>query len=430
MKAMELPSDQQEKNSTKNQQYTILPADVCAKIAAYKTEIEGPAIETIKMIQMSCPTGNNNALHRITATWNSLIPQSSPDGNYNLWEHQFRYQKNMVDAYTFSSVLHFDTITTHDYNEFIFDKVRREGEHPSIQFKAQFDGPNNDGGPEGGVVLVADSYFGRQDRKTRFYLFKLRGKGSTGQELPLPVYRGVLNRFKLPKDERARFKEQNLDFCALAPYKRGIIASHTSYYVPYLNVFEYTYDADESNRSAPNQSFTVKMLVSAQVPHRFARLAWIYGRTLLGLTQDKQLYVLAVDEHEGKTSIRLCPQKIDKKITNFCLARPYNHHIVFLCDDQNNIYTVNLKYRDRKRAIALKLIKLKGQKLSNGLERVDRMWAYEDRLALMDTVKMKVLLFTLNQQNWIVQKVNEVLQSRKIVRVFPWKEEPYDEYRV
>ncbi len=294
--------------------------------------------------------------------------------------------------------------------------MRREGKRPSIQFKAQFDGPNNDGGPHGGVVLVADSYFGRQDRKTRFYLFKLHGKGSTGQELPLPVYRGVLNRFKLPKDERdARFKDQNLDFCALAPYKRGIIASYTSYYVPYLNVFEYTYDPDESNRSAPNQSFTVKMLVSAQVSHRFARLAWIYGRTLLGLTQDKKLYVLALDAHEGKTTIRLCPQKIDKKITNFCLARPHNHHIVFLCDDQNNIYTVNLKHRNTKGALSLNLLTRNGHKLSHELERVDRMWAYEDRLALVDTVKMKVLLFTLNEQNWTGQNVNEVLQSQKVL---------------
>lgn len=428
MKAMELPRDQQDKNNTRNQQYTILPTDVCAKIAAYKSEIDGPAVETIKMIKMSCPTGNNNALHRISATWNSLIPQSSPDERHNWWDHQFRYQKNMVGAYTFSSVLHFDAITTHDYNEFIFDKVRREGGHPAIELKAQFDGPNNDGGPDGGVVLVADSYFGRYDRKTRFYLFKLRGKSSTGQELPLPVYRGVLKRFKFPKDHRP--KDQYLDFCALAPYKRGIIASHTSYYMPYLNVFEYEHDAHATNHAAPDQSFKIKMLASVCEGPRFIRLAWVYGRTLLGLAQDQQLYVVALDEHEGKTSIRFCRQKLGKKITNFCLARPHNHHIVFLCDDQNNIYTANLKHRDRKGAIAMNLLTNKGQKVSNGLERIDRMWAYEDRLALMDTLNMKVLLFTLNQKNWTGQNVNEVLQANKIVRVFPWMQEPYDEYHV
>jgi hypothetical protein len=441
MNAMELPHDQQDKNNTRNQQYTILPADVCAKIAAYKTEIDGPAIQTQKVISMSCPS-DWNILVRMSTTWNSLIPKSSPDRRYTMWEHQFRYHKNYAGGFNFRSVLHFDTITTGDFNTFIIDKQRREGEHQSIQFKAMFDGPNNDGGPGAGVVLFADSYFGERHRKTRFYLFKQHGIDSKdysdAQEMatsddsrPRRVYQGFPNRFKVPKDNQDyRSEGQYLDFCALAPYKRGIIASHSMYYVPYLHVFEYEHGADATNHAAPDQSFKVKMLASVREGPRFARLAWVYGRTLLGLTQDQQLYVVALDEHEGKTSIRFCRQKLGKKTTNFCLARPDNHHIVFLCDDQNNIYTANLKHRDRKGAIALNVLMCNGQKASNGLERVDRMWVYEEGLALMDTVSMKVLLFTLNQQNWNGPRVNTVLQAKKIVKVFPWMEEPYDEYHV
>lgn len=439
MHAMELPHDQQEKNKQKEQAYTILPADLCKKIGVYKSEIDGPAIEAAEMIKMSCPI--DNALHRMSATWNSLIPQSHPDGNCDLWEHQLTYRKNYARGFNFRSVLHFDTITTGDFTTFTIDKERREGEHPSIEFKAMFDGPNNDGGPGAGVVLIADSYFGKRDqsdRKTRFYLFKQHGtekKDSSGaqqavvfpgQQIARRAYDGFPNRFKVPRDDRDyRTKGQYLDFCALAPYKRGIIASHSVYYTPYLNVFEYEHAA---NHAAPDQAFEVKMLASVCGGPRFTRLAWVYGRTLLGLTKDQQLYVVALDEHEEKTSIRFCPQKTDKKITNFCVARPHNHHIVFLCDDQKNMYTANLKHRNRLGAISMNMLTHKGKPLSDGLERVDRIWAYEDRLALMDTVKMKVLLFALVQQSWTAQNVNEVLQKKPVL-VIPWKEPSYLIYR-
>lgn len=442
---MELPAAQQKKDNPVEPKYTILPKVLCEMIGVYKTEIEGPVIQSKKKLAMSCPD-DPNILKRMSLSWNSLIPKSSADGRCNLWEHQLLYHKNYVGAFKFNSSVQFDTISTGDFNQFIVDKVRREGEHPTIHFKAMFDGPNNDGGTATGVVLVADSYFGERDRKTCFYLFKQHGLSSRNysgvqEKVTSPdgsdrlVYRGFPNRFKLPKDDQDYYsKDRNLDCCALAPHKRGIIASHTTYYMTYLNVFEYEHTANTTDLGAPDQSFKVNMLAMHSGGPRFIKLAWIYGRTLLGLSwdphsKDQQLYVIALDEKEGKTSIRVCPQKIGKKITNFCLARPFNHHLVFLCDDQKNIYYANLKYRDRKGAISLKPLMHDGQKISAELERVDKMWAYEDRFALMDAENMKVLLFTLGQKDWTAQKVNEVLQAKKIVRVFPWKEEPYDEYR-
>lgn len=400
--------------------YTILPRDICALVAKYKT-----GYELFDLENREDATHSRNYYSeqlRMSATWNTatLIPDSL------LMEHQLWFSTRKF---------RFDNDTTHDCNEFQMDTSMGHKE------KIMFDGPNNDGGPGAGVVLIADSYFGKRDqsdRKTRFYLFKQHGtekKDSSGaqqavvfpgQQIARRAYDGFPNRFKVPRDDRDyRTKGQYLDFCALAPYKRGIIASRSVYYTPYLNVFEYEHAA---NHAAPDQAFEVKMLASVCGGPRFARLAWVYGRTLLGLTQDQQLYVVALDEHEGKTSIRFCPQKTDKKITNFCLARPHNHHIVFLCDDQKNMYTANLKHRNRLGAIAMNMLTHQGKPLSHGLERVDRMWVYEDRLALMDTAKMKVLLFALNQQDWTGQRVNAVLQAKKIVRVFPWMEEPYDEY--
>lgn len=385
-------------------QYSILPRDICSLIAKYKTGYEIFDVENREdKIHFNKHTGEQL---RMSATWNTatLIPDS------HLMEHQLwiGYQK-----------YRFDNDTTHDCNEFLLEKPIGLGA------KIMFDGPNNDTDSEGkiegragGVILVGKSddptRTDKEKQKTEFFLFKQHNidvrnynKGNLDgiqQKVQTNRTEGfAFVYYNFPYVSEPLFG-QSLDFCALAPHARGLVATTDASGVHHLHVFNFKHVPNITDPAKPDQSFEVKMLAHASNIPLFSRLAWIYGRTLLGITNQNELYVVALKEENGKQpSIECFKQKTEKKFKNFCLRRPDDHHEVFLCDTENKLYTANLKRRNVAGAFFFKLIHekkeikegetVKTAKTIPQLLPVDRVWAYDTTVMTMELKSARCSLF-------------------------------------
>lgn len=213
-------------------EYRILPKDICMLVAKNETGYELFDLENRE-------DQKHNRYYseqlRMSATWNTAILV------HNLMEHQLWYSSHQF---------RFDNDTTHDCNEFQLLEPVQAGE------KIAFDGPNKDGGRHGGVILV-----GRSDnqvieqKKTRFYLFKQHNKDVRN-------YDGIQQKKRTDRTDGVAFDYQNfpyesepllhqsLDFCALAPQGRGLIATTDAADVHHLHVFDYKYipnDTDPTN---------------------------------------------------------------------------------------------------------------------------------------------------------------------------------------
>lgn len=385
--------------------YTILPRDVCALVAKYKTGYELFDVE--KREDRGHYENHTHEQLRMSTTWNTatLIPDS------HLMEHQLWFSDKLF---------RFDNDTTYDCNE--FDMDTRIGQKEKIMF----DGPNNDGGRHGGVILIARSNAPDENekdkQKTEFYLFKQHN-------CDVRDYKGVMRTTSTTRAVRRAFNyknfpyisaplpHQSLDFCALAPHNRGLIATTDAQGVHHLHVFDYEYKLNDTNPMMLDQAFACrKNPLSASGVPLFTRLAWIYGRTLLGITNQNELYVVAIKEEDGKQPLIECfKQKTEKKFKNFCLRRPHDHHEVFLCDTENKLYSANLKRRTLAGAFVLKLIhghKLNKAKAVSELLPVDRVWAYDNTLMTMNLQNIRCSLFTLSAHD-NTEFINRILHEMK-----------------
>lgn len=393
-------------------QYTILPRDMCVLISEFKTGCELFDLENRKdeiHYDMSCSPEQL----RMSATWNTatLIPDS------HLMEHQLWFSNKLF---------RFDNDTSHDCNEFHMDTIIGKKE------KIMFDGPNNDGGRHGGVILIGRSNVpdekDKDKQKTEFYLFKQHNCDVRG-------YKGVMRTKSTTRAEGRAFNymnfpymsaplpHQTLDFCALAPHKRGLIATTDAQEVHHLHVFDYEFLLNDINPMMLDQAFAVKMRVSASGVPLFTRLAWIYGRTLLGITNQNELYVVAINEQAGNApTIQCFKQKTEKKFKNFCLRRPHDHHEVFLCDTENKLYTANLKRRNGAGALIFKLIHEKKEikegetvKITKTIPQllpVDRVWAYNNTVMTMELKNGRCSLFKMASVD-AVEFINKKLHEMK-----------------
>ncbi len=400
-------------------QYTILPRDMCSLVAKYKTGYEMFDVESREDRDHYDIRQSSEHLC-MSATWNTatLIPDSHLM-EHQLWIGSHRYR--------------FDNDTTHDCNEFLL------AEPIELDAKIMFDGPNNDTDSEGkiegragGVILVGKSNdptgTPKEKQKTVFFLFKQHN-------CDVRDYKGIQKTMETARGEGRAFCYRgfpyvsepllghSLDFCALAPHKRGLIATTNTKGVHYLHLFDYEYVPNDTNSSKPDQAFNVKMVVSAPGVPLFARLAWIYGRTLLGLTNQNELYIVALKQENGKQPTLECfKQKAEKKFKNFCLRRPHDHHEVFLCDTKNKLYTANLKRRNVAGALIFKLIHEK-KEIKEGetvkiaqiipqLPPVDRVWAYDTTVMTMNLESIRCSLFTLRAQD-NTEFINRILHEMK-----------------
>lgn len=407
---MDAPLEKQAPSEgTKQLFYSVLPKDVCGKIAAAKTAMEPIAL-----------TDRRNYVHnrsywgetlRMSASWNTLtlIPR------FSLWEHQLWY----CSSHTRMN-FRFDNDTSHDCNEFSFNG-------PRLNSQVFFDGPNNDGGRHNGIILVGHTFDLPTDknpqavRQTKFYLFKQHG-------VHVAEYKGVQKRIETGRMDNLAIQYQEfpyvsepleghtLEFCALAPHKRGLIAT-TAMGNNHLHVFNFESFENETDKTKPDQSFKVAMLARAAHVPLFSRLAWIYGRTLLGITDTNELYVIALEREETTQPRITCyKQKTLKKFKNFCLGRPDDHHKVLLCDTENNLYTVNLKHRSATGAYVLKPLmeKIEAKKEAVKLEHaIDRLWAYDGKVAAMELRSAECTFFNMLQATWTSEMINKELHELK-----------------
>lgn len=374
-------------NTSKAQElkYDILPKEMCLalcnklspEVTILRNDFRYHASNLVENVWMS-------------ATWNT--GQMTPE---DLFEHQM-----WVGTDNNRSRFRFDNDSTHDCNEFYFD------EYLGGDTKIIYDGPNNDGGKNGGVILVGHSYRKNyyDEYQTVIYLFKQHNmnimdyKGVQPKKTTNRIGGATLVYNQFPYVSPAQIGHK-LDFCALAPCQRGIVATTDREGVHHLHAFDYTCTENKTDQTKPDQSFIVTQIASCKGTPLFKRFAWVYGRTLVGISDQNELYVIVLKEAAGEQStIEVYKQKVAKKFKNICVGRPSNHHEVILCDEEDNLYYVNLKCRATNGGFSFKLIQERipsnsyrsieakkylpdGTRLVNpDLKPVDRVWLYENKL--------------------------------------------------
>lgn len=302
----------------------------------------------------------------------------------------------------------FDNDTTNDCNNFdnpFYDEV---GEN-----LVSFDGPNNDvnqgqHGRDNGVILVGQTYESNNGTpQTIFHLFKQHG-------IRTKDYQGIQQKIRTNRNEACalsydtfpytsdRLVGHTLILAALAAKKRGAIATVDEENKHHLHVFEYTHKENTTNKEEPDQLFAAKIVATANnVPH-FKRLVWLYGKTLLGITNKNELYVVALNVPANttqKATISCIKQQTQKKFKDFALGRPYNHHEMVLVDENDQLYYTNLKERTGPNAaFVLKKINEKKTETKKGksshvtapanAERtsepwIDKVWIYDNKIGVM-----------------------------------------------
>jgi hypothetical protein len=243
---------------------------------------------------------------------------------------------------------------------------------------------------------------GTQEKgNTRFCLFKQHGISShnyAGVQKKIPGIKNGIVALEYPQGfpyESEPLAGQ-IEAFALASKDRLIVETVDNSET-HLNVFEYTYVQNDSDPSKPDQSFITQLIASAHGLPKFKRLVWLYGKTLLGLSQENQLYVLAVDD---KMHTILCfKQKTDRTFKDFALGRPYSQHEMVLVDEQNQLYYANLKYtaHNGTRFLYKKILETAAQTKRSKKAKQDpqtpslshseikRVWIYDDLVGLQQT---------------------------------------------
>jgi hypothetical protein len=321
-----------------NNRVCVLPRELCAKIAVYKT-MEYP-------LTAAC----DQTYPAYTNTWSETLCLS------NSWlKTRVSDNKLMENQVWFSQknnglLFRYDNDETNDCNEF---KLPLLGQNQFVCY----DGPNNDGdtkdsieGARKGVIVVGHSYqMPSGVWSSQFYLFKQHGLSAqdyTGSQEKIKTERGhgyALKHEGFPY-QSAPLRGHKICTVALASRDRIALLTEDESKNFHLNVYAYDFTPNTTDPSKPDQSFTSKLIAQAQNMPQFKRLAWMYGRTLIGLTHDGKLYTVAIDEKNQ--GINLFFQKTDRLFKDFALGRPYSQHEMVLVDDKNELYYANLKYHD------------------------------------------------------------------------------------
>lgn len=384
-------ADQLKKEEDKKIEWP-LPKELCAKIAALKTS-EYPVIAQCGQSHTWYSQGITE-LQAFSKSWLKTRMTSA-----NLFENQFWFSCADGDEYF---TVRYDNDTVSDNNIF---KCKKTGQPKLIGY----DGPNNDGdtgdkveGASLGVILVVYTYQ-QEDLRwgTKFYLFKQHGISSQeykGVQKKIPGIKKGIVALEYPQGFPYQSEQLagQIGAFALASKDRLIVETVDNGEI-HLNVFEYTYAQNDSDPSKPDQLFTTQLIASAHGLPKFKRLVWLYGKTLLGLTKENELYVLAVDD---KMHTILCfKQKTDRTFKDFALGRPYSQHEMVLVDEQNQLYYVNLKYtaHNGTRLLYKKVLETAAQikrskkakadpeKPSLSHSEIKRVWIYDDLVGLQQS---------------------------------------------
>lgn len=316
----------------------LLPKDVCAKIAVYKT-MGYPIIAVCDRTYPAYINGWPETLCLSSSWLKTRVP------NKDLMENQVWFsQKNN------GLLFRYDNDETNDCNEF---NVPRLGDNQIVCY----DGPNNERdtkdsieGARNGVIVVGHSYLMPNGVwSSQFYLFKQHGvsaKEYTGPQQKIKTTRAHGYALKYEEFPYQSTPLRGHKICTVALASRDKIAVLTENESKdfHLNVYAYDFTPNTIDPTKPDQSFTTQLIAHAQNMPNFKHLAWLYGKTLIGLTADGKLYTMAVDGKSG--TIRLFLQKTDRPFKDFALGRPYSQHEMVLVDEKNELYYANLKYHD------------------------------------------------------------------------------------
>ncbi len=260
---------------------------------------------------------------------------------HQLWFGVASPQETDIDKTSYLR-FRFDNDTTQDCNEFWLPYATDNC--------IEFDGPNNDGGPANGVILVGRSYVHDGAPETVFYLFKQHG-------LSAKDYRGPKKIVETQRSTQRAFwyhgfpfstepiRGHTLTHVALAGARRGLIGTCDAKGVHHLSVFDYVCKPHADDTQS-DHSFEIEYIAhAANAPH-FKKIGWIYGKTLLGITRDNELYIIALDIPAHQNSwgqLRFIKQKTARVFKDFAISRPDVQHEVLLIDESNHIFHINLK---------------------------------------------------------------------------------------
>ncbi|CAN5161014.1 hypothetical protein BH09DEP1_BH09DEP1_4180 [soil metagenome] len=385
--SMELmQADQKGKEEKPAAARRLLPREMCAKIAVIKTMENPVTAQCEKSMPWRDDFADETQIYSKTWLTTKMVPHA-------LFENQL-WCKNKDTALK----LRFDNDTTHDCNVFKLNDL-------GTKHLIGFDGPNNDGDAEHqvegchhGVILIGHSYRTPPGAyQSVIHLFKQHGVSA--QE-----YQGVQKKIQTTFGHMFALAYQGFPytsapllghkiyFCAIASKNRGAVATVDEADNHHLQVFDYMCDKNDT-AGEPDQSFTTNVVAKADGTPDFKRLAWLYGKTLLGLSKQHELYVLTVDDKNS--SITCHKQKTDRKFKDFALARPYCHHEMVLVSEDNQLYYANLKSHDSHRHKGFLYTKIldtvresnkKAKKDHNepriSRSQIDRVWIYGDLIGL------------------------------------------------
>lgn len=384
--------EQKQKDAVKK---WLLPKELCAKIAAIKSN-SFPVIVQCDS-SYSWRSEGVSEVQVFSKTWLTTRMTSQ-----NLFEKQL-WVRESAGIFTprcgnDSLQFRFDNDAVADNNYLICKKL---GPSPFIGY----DGPNNDGdegskieGASHGVILMCYSYKLNDIWNARFYLFKQHGISSqeySGVQKKIPgIKKGIvaLEYEEFPYRSEPLVGQKGMLF-ALASKDRGILLTKDDSEKFYLHVFEYTFTPNKTDPCKPDQSFTTKMIARAEGVPQFKRIAWLYGKTLVGLSSENELYLIALDDKNH--TISCFKQKTDRQFIDFALGRPYSQHEIVLVDQQNQLYYANLKFAGSRTHIWYKKIFEAAQLKSNQKKakedlqarslshsEIKRVWIYDDLVGL------------------------------------------------
>lgn len=409
--------DQAKKEKSDDQEYKLLGKEFCQKIATIKqSEADITAYKEGELIPYNHDSHPESLFE--SATW--CTTNMSHSNSVPLLEHQL-----WVSKYVQLPLVRFDNDTTRDCNEF---------GNPFSNGKDLFcyDGPNNDVSPgqEGrhnGVILVGHSYTSSSGKpQTVFHLFKQHG-------MHVRDYKGIQARIKTNGGSHEAFEYDQFPFTserldghtitlsALAGGKRGAIATFDAQGQHHLHVFDYTYKENSTDKHEPDQSFETRIIAVGQNVPPFKRLAWLYGKTLVGISKNNELYIVAVNLPQNglaQGTVSCVKQKTQKKFKDVALGRPFNHHEMILVDDKDQLYYSNLKERiSLNAAFLLKKITEKADAKNNCSKVarsadaqktsepwIDKVWIYGEKIGIMRAHKAYRLDYSQPGWRWPVEK--------------------------
>lgn len=361
--------------------FSILPRDACALIAG-KASLDSALEykESDRRWWAECC--------RMSSTWNDLV--ITPE---DLFQHQLWYRMAPDQSVP---RFRFDNDKTQDCNEFMCADLDKKPIMPTTRY----DGPNHDGGQDKGVIIVGNTYRPEFDSASAvdsvFYLFKLHGIASKDYKGPQPIKktnRGAQHALVYENFPYVSpvFKGETVDYCAIAnKNKIALATTRSATKEVILRIFNYAVMYSDHDPLLPEQTFTVNEIASHKAAPLFKKLCWLYGRTLLGVTPDKELYCVT---HDGE-KINFYKQKIPLKIKDIAVHRPENEHKIILCDDQDSLYFANLKERNPNGALIYRCIyknkpgaaceQVPSQETMKIKNAIDRLWFYNNKIGTME----------------------------------------------